>query len=535
MRLRPYQVEAVEECWSRADRHTNSILCLPTGLGKTVCMVRLALLCNAAKKKPALLVVHTEELVQQARAKMEDAGAWVLIEKAESRPSVMQVYSASSQRPTVVIGSIQTMRGRRLDRWPSDMYGLILIDEAHHAVAATYRSLMEKFDAPVIGVTATPMRKGLGELFELGYSMDLIDAIQEGWLVPPRFSVVQSQGWDMSRLRVSGGRDVTDGELAESFGDEALGSFCMTLYDQMLQYRPGIVFVPSVAAAHAVAAHMRAASTPVRAVAVDGKTPKLLREEHTEGLRRGDIECIVNCGVLTEGFDAPMVSFVGMARPTRSEIAYRQRIGRGLRPADGILAGCQSRDERIEAIRKSSKPECVMLDFQGVGARFDLCSPVTLLPGNLREHASDGMDCSSLSMQELYERALELKERKEREQQIEEAKRETETRESRRKAACESVKDRMNGAVAKDAVDVDYLGGMVRSGAIGNADAARYEKKRGTAGKSPATDKQIRYVYSLIKSNISHKVARELWKELPTWSRREASLEITYLKKRYGC
>lgn len=379
--LRPYQEEAATACLAMSETRP-ALLVLPTGMGKTVVMVEMARRMCARVAKPVLLLVHREELAAQAKARLERDGFWVLVEKAEQRPPPAQIVEAATQRPTVVIGSVPTMRQKqRRQRLRPDLFSLIMVDEAHHAIAKSYRGVLEHFEAPVIGVTATAGRKGLADHFQVAYQKTLLEGVEGGWLVPPRFFVVENSAWDLSGLRICGGRDVSDAELAESFGEEAFAEFVRLLEETLREHGQGLVFTPSVAAAAQAARWL--AARAVSAAFVEAKTPADDRRRMVERFRAGHLTALCNCGVLTEGFDAPDSRVVAMARPTKSQTLYTQIIGRGLRPLAAVIAGVESAKERRERIAASDKPYAFILDVQGTGARFadKLVSPASLLPG----------------------------------------------------------------------------------------------------------------------------------------------------------
>ena len=205
--LRPYQLTAIEkirERFAAGDRAT--LLILATGLGKTVVFADVARR-TVERGGRALILAHRGELLDQARAKLEALGLSVELEKA----------SEHAGDAPVVVASVQTLRGDRLASWPADAFRLIVIDEAHHSAAKSYRDIADHFEAArILGVTATPDRldgKGLGDLFDsVAVRYELRDAIRDGWLSPLKAQRVHVAGLDLSKVRTVAG-DLNQGDL----------------------------------------------------------------------------------------------------------------------------------------------------------------------------------------------------------------------------------------------------------------------------------------------------------------------------------
>lgn len=232
--------------------------------------------------------------------------------------------------------------------------------------------------------------------------------------------------------------------------------------------------------------------------------------------RRGSVTVMGN----TEGFDAPASSMVAMARPTRSLTLYAQMLGRGLRPLPGVVdAFAEGTDEqRREAIAESAKPHCLVLDFEGTGAQFDLVSPVDLLAGNLpeaeRKEAAEQMRRGAESVDE----AVILAKRKK-------AQEEAEARRQRQEARRRREVRQGAEYVARDA---DYLGSLP---AIYRQ---RIEGRRAKDGEEPASRSQAKFLYALHCQAKGEGHAKKMWQETQTWSMRQASKEIEHLKRLLG-
>ncbi|HXJ32243.1 MAG TPA: DEAD/DEAH box helicase [Gemmatimonadales bacterium] len=353
--LRPYQLDAVAAIQARLLEHRSTLLVMATGLGKTQVFGAVA----AAWKKPGriLVVAHREELLDQARKRlMAMTDEYVDLEQAEFR--------ASGAR--IVVGSVQTLsRPKRLERFPQDAFELVIVDEAHHAVAATYKRVLDWFEhARVLGVTATPDRqdeKAMGQVFEsVAYVREIEDGIRDGFLCPIRVTQVQVDAIDLAAVRTTAG-DLNQGDLDAVMSVEEVLHGVVKPTMELAGERRTIMFTTSVANAHRMAEIFGRYRTGC-ARAVDGETPTDIRRGTLMAHKRGDFQFLVNVGVLTEGYDDPGVACVAMARPTKSRALYAQCAGRGLRIHPG-------------------KSDCLLLDFAGNSGRHRLVSALDILAG----------------------------------------------------------------------------------------------------------------------------------------------------------
>lgn len=344
LELRPYQVEAIaaiEEAERRGVRRP--LLGLPTGTGKTVIFAALI----RKRGGRALVLAHRDELLTQATDKIRqiDPGARMGLVKAE----------ANEIEAPVVVASMQTLaRQSRLARLPRQ-FETVVVDEAHHATADSYRRVLEwTADSPlVLGVTATPERAdnaSLGEVWdEVVYSRSLLEMIRAGYLVDLRGLRVRLDV-DFSRLRVSHG-DFVDTEAAAVLTAADAPAHACAAYLEHAAGRKALLFTPTVELAHLMAEAFRDGG--VSAEAVDGSLPLEERRAILARLRSGETQVVANCAVLTEGFDEPSVDCVIIARPTRSRILYVQMIGRGTRTFP-------------------NKSDCLVIDLVGATERLDL-------------------------------------------------------------------------------------------------------------------------------------------------------------------
>lgn len=354
--LRPYQlaaISAVQAEWARGIRRT--LLVLPTGTGKTVVFADLARRV-VSRGDRVLVLAHRTELLEQAQRKLSDVGVWAAIEKAERRAGFAPV----------VVASVQTLQRKRLEDLDPKQFGLVVVDEGHHAPAASYRAILGHFDGVcVLLVTATPDRadgKALGEICEsVAYSYELRDAIRDGWLAPIRARRIVVAGVDLSKVRSRAG-DLANDELASIMAaDEAVLGTVVPLLEQAGDRRT-IVFAVDVAHAFALASALRDRRAGCARVA-HGEMESDERTEILADFRAGRFQFLVNVALFTEGFDEPTVACVAVARPTKSRALFVQMVGRGTRLCEG-------------------KHDCLVLDFTGNAGKHKLVGPLdALAPG----------------------------------------------------------------------------------------------------------------------------------------------------------
>jgi superfamily II DNA or RNA helicase len=365
---------------------TRTLAVLPTGTGKTVCFAHVAKTWLDSDRGRVLIMAHREELIQQAADKvLQVTGLHADIEMGESRADQCSLID---QAP-VVITSVQTMcRPNRHERFDPRQFGLLIVDEAHHATAPTYRRVIDHFaqnpDLRILGVTATPDRadeEALGQAFEsVAFTYEIETAIQDGWLVPIEQQFVQVQGLDLSGCRTTAG-DLNEGDLARIMETEENLHGVVHPALELAGDRPSLFFMASVAHAErgAEIANRHQAES---AVCLHGKTPRDERREKLKAFSRGEFQHLFNCGLFLEGFDETSIAVVAMARPTKSRALYAQAVGRGTRPLPGLVDGLDDAAARRRAIAMSHKPGLLVLDFVGNSGRHKLVSTADILGGN---------------------------------------------------------------------------------------------------------------------------------------------------------
>lgn len=401
--FRPYQVAAdaaIEAQWAAGILCT--LLVLATGGGKTVIFAESARRVVQELGLRVLVVAHREELLEQAQRKLADVGVMAGIEKAERRAG----------HAPVVVASVQSLQGKRLAALRPREFGLVIVDEAHHSIATSYRKILDHFaGVRVLGVTATADRgdgKGLGEVYQsVAYRYELRDAIRDQWLVPIVVRRVFVESIDLSGVRSRAG-DLAQDELAEVMAaDGAVIGVVVPLLEQAGDRRT-LVFAVSVAHAMALAQAINE-RRPGSARVAHGDLDTRARAELLADFRAGVFQFLCNCSLYTEGFDEPSVACVAIARPTKSRALYTQMVGRLTRLLGWSL---------VESIA-NGKPDGLLLDFAGNAGRHKLAGPLdALASGEIADDvrheaermlAEDEQDLDGL----LDEAAAELEQRRE--------------------------------------------------------------------------------------------------------------------------
>ena len=391
MTPRDYQTSAENAICHEWDTVTSTAAVLPTGTGKTV------LFANVIKRrlpKRALVIAHREELIWQARNKIERfANTSCGIEMAE-----LYVNNSLFGETPVVVSTIQTLNSpwgdrHRMGRFKPTDFDTLIIDECHHATADSYRRVIDYFrqnpNLKVLGVTATPDRadeEALGQVFDsVAFDYEILDAIHDGWLVPIEQQFVSVGGLDFSEIRTTAG-DLNGADLAKVMESERNMQGLTGAAIEIIGNKRAILFTCSVHQAEQ-ASEIFNRHKPNMSDWVCGVTNKDKRRELLERFKSGETQVVCNCGVLTEGFDDPGVEVIIMGRPTKSRSLYAQMAGRGTRPLDGLVDGLADKDARKVAIAASSKPSCLIVDFVGNSGRHKLMSAADILGGKVSDEA----------------------------------------------------------------------------------------------------------------------------------------------------
>jgi superfamily II DNA or RNA helicase len=389
---RPYQADARLAVRRELETSAATLVVMPTGTGKTILMAKLTAEWGRGN---VLLLAHRVELLDQARDKLgAELGYQPVVEQARRGMDPDCLWQGGA----VLVGSVQTMRGdKRLDKFRAHPFDLILIDEAHHAVAPSYRKVVNHFlglnpSCKVVGVTATPGRAdgtAMGAVFgSCAYRMAIHEAVEDGWLVPVRQQLITVESVDFGGIRTAkndfGEADFNPQDLENVLVEEEP---LQALAEPILKEagdRQGVVFTAGVAHAHLLAAILQRGTrnAPGRpAAAVDGQTPADQRARIIADFAAGRVRFLTNFAIFTEGWDCPQASLVAMGRPTKSPSVYEQMLGRVLRPLDGVVDGHANAADRKLAILASGKPHALCLDFVG-NSRHKLVTALDVLGGH---------------------------------------------------------------------------------------------------------------------------------------------------------
>jgi len=392
MNLRDYQLDAHGCIHKEWESVTSTLAVLPTGTGKTVLF---SAVCRTAQPKRALVIAHREELIYQARDKITQfSGLECGIEMADS-----YVNNSLFGELPVVVSTIQTQNSafgdrKRMSRFNPKDFGVLIIDEAHHATADSYRNLINFYktqnpEIKILGVTATPDRAdemALGQVFDsVAFDYEILDAIHDGWLVPVMQQFVSINGLDFSDMRTTAG-DLNGADLAAVMESEKNMQGVAASTVEIAGDKRCIVFTASVKQAE-VLCNIFNRHRERMAHWVCGMTNKDHRKQILAEFKAGRVQIVCNCGVLTEGFDDAGVEVIIMARPTKSRSLYAQMAGRSTRPLPGLVDNLDDRDARKAAIASSAKPSCLIVDFVGNSGRHKLISSADILGGKVSDKA----------------------------------------------------------------------------------------------------------------------------------------------------
>ena len=368
MKLFDYQKDMAMRI-EKAFRLYQSVMAqMPTGTGKTVVLASVVeSFLGEHPLKSVWIVAHRRELVSQIQETIERVFSNRLAEKEDGSSDNLIEKPLDSSLFTLRSSLIKAMSIQWLARHYDEIGeepGMIVIDEAHHALAKTYKEMWDRFPkAKFLGLTATPCRlngKGFIDLFDvLVQSWSVPEFISKGRLATYDFVSIKSNGVTQ-RLIDSLQKRGADGDYQNKEMDMLLNKrpSIERLYRSFEEYgkdRKGIVYAINISHAKKIVELYQ--EHGIKAVAIDSKTPAAERQADIEAFKKGDIQVLVNVDIFSEGFDCPDVEFVQLARPTLSLAKYLQMVGRGLRVAKG-------------------KKCCVIIDNVGLYRVFGLPSQI---------------------------------------------------------------------------------------------------------------------------------------------------------------
>lgn len=324
--LRPYQVNFIADVKANVAAGRRRVLGVaPTGAGKTVIAVEI-IRDAVARGKRVLILVDRREHTKQWSEKLHAAGI---------DHGIVQAGFPTRPGAKVQLASVQTLHARavRSDGMGLPDADLVIVDEAHHVRARTYRQIVDAYpNASVLGLTATPCRgdgRGLGTIFDvLVECASVAELIATNFLVPTRVFAPATP--DLKGVKTERGDYVVQ-QLAQRVDQPKLVADIPTSWLKHGDRRRTVCFATNVS--HSL--HIRDSFRAVGVLAehVDGSTPLDERDAILAKLKSGTVELVTNVGVLCEGWDQPEVSCLILARPTKSFGLFRQMAGRVLRPA----------------------------------------------------------------------------------------------------------------------------------------------------------------------------------------------------------
>lgn len=361
--LRPYQQECVDIM--NQTENGKHLICLATGLGKTV------VFSHINKSGRTLILSHRDELVRQPE-KYYDCSFG--IEKAAEQSDGEDVVSASVQ---------SLCKDNRLSRFKPDEFDTIIVDEAHHAIAPSYKKILNYFSGArrIFGMTATPRRGddvGLSSIFDdIIYSKDLRWGIKKQYLSPVRCKMVKA-AYSTKGIKKTAG-DFNLGEIGDKMNDPlVLATAAKTYIDNCHNRRHTLIYCVQKNTCYQLLDILKKLIPDAedKIKIITGDTPQEERDIICSGFLSGNIECIINCMVLTEGTDLPICDCIFNLRPTCNASLYQQIVGRGTRLYEG-------------------KKYCLVIDLIPDDGERRLCTAPTLFginPSLLTKKERDKID-----------------------------------------------------------------------------------------------------------------------------------------------
>ena len=356
--LRDYQMDALTELQKlRAAGSTIALLTHPTGAGKTA----TAILDAKRLGGRTLFIAHRDNLVRQARREFKKL--W-----PERRCGLFLGSSKDFDAP-ILSASIQAL-AQNIMLFAPNAFAYIIVDEAHHASADTYRTIIGYFTPRfTLGITATPERADQNDILEIfrncAHRLSLEEAIRTGHLAAIRCVRVETN-IDLSKVRFNA-INYFRRDLEERIRIPSRDKLIVDTYLQNVQGKRAVVFAVNVNHGEALAENFCSAGVPAKSVSA--RIPAKEREDILDQFERGELQVLCACDVLNEGWDCPALEVLFMARPTLSKVLYLQQLGRGTRKAPG-------------------KEELIVFDFIDNASRYNVSQSLHRIMG--KRHYTPG-------------------------------------------------------------------------------------------------------------------------------------------------
>ena len=354
--LRPYQQKAKKEIFESWDEVDNVMFQMPTGTGKTRLFTSIISDINkfSIQRREAvkiLIVAHRTELIYQIDKHLD---------KYKVPHNIIVGGKEKNYKYPVSVASIQTItNAHNIKKAQKLKVQFIIIDEAHHALAASYKKLWDMYpDAKRLGVTATPWRmnhQSFLDLFnKLVMSMPIKDFIKQGYLAPYKYFSLRDDSYiqkTIDDLELDKFGEYKESSMEEKMDIGSIRAQLLKSYLSLAEGKKGIIYAINIAHARHICKEYENAGYKV--VCIDSKTSDADRKDYVDKFKKNQIDIIVNVDIFSEGFDCPDIEFIQLARPTCSLVKYLQQVGRGLRPTE-------------------NKQNCVILDNVGMYSKFGL-------------------------------------------------------------------------------------------------------------------------------------------------------------------
>ena len=331
--LRLYQQKAKRDIFESWDKVDNVMFQMPTGTGKTRLFTSLINDINEFSKKnkesvKILIIAHRTELIKQIVERLKEyAVPCSMIAGREER----------NYKLPVQVASIQTLtHPNNLEAAKKLKAQFVIIDEAHHALALTYKKLWDLYPgSKKLGVTATPWRmnhQSFLDLFDfLITSMPVKDFIRQGYLSQYKYYSLKENSYIQKTIDEI--KKYSEKSMEEKMDIGSIRAQLLKSYLSFAKGKKGIIYAINIKHANHIGQEYEAAG--FKTVSIDSQTPASQRDKYVDDFKKGEIDIIVNVDIFSEGFDCPDVEFIQLARPTWSLAKYLQQVGRGLRPCIG--------------------------------------------------------------------------------------------------------------------------------------------------------------------------------------------------------